>query len=81
LGWLNLWERLICDKIGRGVLFVTEVEGKKRRIEGERGCWPGHKLNITDDITDVIHSRVNPVGNTIAYFYSICILFECLLIL
>jgi hypothetical protein len=57
------------------------VEGKKRRIEGERGCWPGHKLNITDDITDVIHSRVNPVGNTIAYFYSICILFECLLIL
>jgi len=50
-----LWERLICDKIGRGVLVVTEVEGKKRRIKGERGCWPGNKLNITDDITDGIH--------------------------
>jgi len=31
------------------------VEGKKRRIEGERGCWPGHKLNITNDIIDGIH--------------------------
>jgi len=46
---------LICDKIGGDVLFVVEGGGKKRRIEGEGGCWPGHKLNITNDITDGIH--------------------------
>jgi hypothetical protein len=28
---------LICDKIGRGVLFVTEMEGKKKEELRERG--------------------------------------------
>ena len=39
-----------------GVYYLLQRwKEKKRRIEGERGCWPGHKLNITNDIIDGIH--------------------------
>jgi hypothetical protein len=68
---------LICDKI-KGVLFVAEKNKARNGNEREReeGRSLGHKLNITDGITDEFKHVGNFVcKNDMPSYFLVFILF------